>query len=757
MLNRRQSPTTILLLGEAWFDSRPGGMNRYFRDLYVALGEWGADVQAIAFGEAPEGDPSARSCGPLGRPLPRRLLDYVRAARRTVRGGATVVDCHFALYAAPLVALGVLRRTRVVVHFHGPWAAESTVARGRHPFRNRLKRAVEQLVYCRADVIIVLSEAFRDIVVRDYGASPEKVHVVPPGVEVRRFRPTDRPAARHRFGIPNDHFAVVSVRRLDRRMGLDVLLDAWRELESRHFAGSLLIAGSGRERDDLERRRNALAYPERVQLLGRVEDEDLPELYGAADCSVVPTRALEGFGLVVLESLATGTPAIVTDVGGLPDGVRGLDPSLVLPAEDAGALANRLAAAAAGRLPSRDAALAHARTFEWARVAERHLELFGRPGGTRPRVAYVDHCAELSGGELALARLIPSLDVEPLVVLGTHGPLEERLRASDVPVRVLALPGEVAGTGRQQVRISPALLGRSASSLRYVGRLARLLRREDIDIVHTNSLKAALYGGLAGRLARKPVVWHVRDRIADDYLPRPAVRLVRALARVLPTQVIANSAATLETVGVEGHVVPSPIDTPPRHPSTAPTSPLTVALVGRIAEWKGQDLFVRAFAEAFGDRSDIDGIIVGAPLFGADDHAFLEELHHLVEELGLGARIHFAGHLDPVPYETFDILVHASRVPEPFGQVVAEGMAAGLAVIAAGAGGPAELIDDGRSGLLYPMGDAQALAATMRRTAGDPELCRSLGEAAVGAVAHLAPAAIAARVAHVYAEILEGR
>src|SRR3954464_11108830 len=74
------------------------------------------------------------------------------------------------------------------------------------------------------------------------------------------------------------------------------------------------------------------------------------------------------------------------------------------------------------------------------------------------------------------------------------------------------------------------------------------LRQVRPDIVPTNSLKAAIYGGLAGRLAGVPVVWHVRDRIADDYLPPPAVCLVRALSRVLPTAIVANCQSTLSTL-----------------------------------------------------------------------------------------------------------------------------------------------------------------------------------------------------------------
>ena len=744
----------VVMLGEAWFESRPGGMNRYFRDLHHALVRTGTSVTGVAFGAPPTDAPGAISCGPLGAPLPLRLLRYARAARRSLRrSGPAVVDCHFALYAALLIASGALRELPLVVHFHGPWAAESAVAVAGRPVQAWLKRSLERFVYRRADAVVVLSAAFRDIVVQQYGVAPTKVHVIPPGVDLDRFTPTPRHDARRRLSIPADRFVVVAVRRLDPRMGLDVLLEAWAELERAGVDATLLVAGSGRELPALDARRRTLARPEHVRFLGRVEDDDLPSLYSAADCSVVPTRSLEGFGLVVLESLASGTAAIVTDVGGLPDGVRALDPSLVVAPEDAMGLATRLRQAASGDLPGPEACVRHARTFDWPGVAATHNDLFRSLGAEPIRVAFVDHCAALSGAELALSRLIPALEVSPLVILGEHGPLEARLRERGVDVQVLPLPTSVASTHRDQVRVSFTAAAKVWSSGRYVIRLAQALRKADVDLVHTNSLKAALYGGLAARLTRTPVVWHVRDRIADDYLPRQAVTMIRLLARILPTAVIANSQATLRTVGTPGHVVPSPI-LAPAGARRAPHSGFSLGVVGRIAPWKGQDLFLRAFARAFADREDVRGRIIGAPLFGQEDEDFLEALRRLCSELGLDGRITFDGHLDPVPYWELDVLVHASVVPEPFGQVVGEGMAAGLPVLAARAGGPAELIVDGQTGVLYAMGDADDLATAMRRLADDPELRRRLGAQAAGALEELTPEAVAHKVMDVYAEVL---
>jgi len=110
-------------------------------------------------------------------------------------------------------------------------------------------------------------------------------------------------------------------------------------------------------------------------------------------------------------------------------------------------------------------------------------------------------------------------------------------------------------------------------------------------------------------MAGFPVVWHVRDRIAPDYLPRTAVVLVRLCARLLPTAIVANSEATLATLRLDHGPKrprtlaaigsPSPLAGGKRRASSQSTEDLTVGMVGRIQPWKGQDIFLRAFANAF--------------------------------------------------------------------------------------------------------------------------------------------------------------
>ena len=759
-----------LLLGDGWHRDRPGGLNRYVADLVDALQDLGSEPRCVVVGPGEDAPQSVIPAGHMFQPLPLRLWRFRRAACDAA-GGVDIVDAHFALNAVLPVLFGVIRHKALVVHFQGPWADEGAM-QGENWRRTTVKRAVERLVYRRAVRIVVLSHAFKRLLVERYGVAPWRVEVVPPGVDLAAFHPGDRGEARRRLGLPAACRVVLAVRRLVPRMGLDVLIEAWARLEP-GSGDVLVIVGQGREQQNLEDLASRLGVAGSVRFMGRVDETTLLRCYHATDLVVVPSLALEGFGLIVLEALACGAPVIATSTGGLPEVLAPLDPGLVVDPGDAAALAARIEAAFDGSspLPSRDRCRRHAESFTWQRAGRAHRAIYAdavHPAQTRLRVVYLDHCALLSGGELALARMLPALrDVEAHVLLGQEGPLVDRLLQSGVSVEVFPMAETARDLRRDRVRAGRRTAVSATRALTYTFCLAWRLRRLRPDLVHTNSLKSALYGGVAGRLAGVPVVWHVRDRIAEDYLPAPAVRLVRLLARRLPSAIIGNSRATLATIGetnVPQAVVPSPVvvgftgetgAAGPRRGDTAPPG-LRVGMIGRLAPWKGQHIFLESFARAFPD-GDAHAVLVGSALFG--ESAYEEELRRQVAGLGLEQRVTFRGFCADIGSELagLDVVVHASVTPEPFGQVVVEAMGMGLPVVAAAAGGPAEIVEDGVTGVLFPPGDVDALSVVLKRLSSDRELRGRLGTAARDRARDFSPQVVAPMVMTVYRDVLAGR
>jgi glycosyltransferase involved in cell wall biosynthesis len=756
----------VLMLGYGWFPDRLGGLNRYYRDLLEHLPE----ASGVVVGRAASMPARVAGVADHGRPTPVRLLAVWRAAQRAANF-SDAVDAHFALYSLAAVRFGRARTMPLIVHFHGPWADESEAAGDRSRIRRRARRSLERAVYRRADQAVVLTSAFRQVLVERYRLQPWAINVVPPGVDLVRFSLGSTQEARAELGIADTAFVAVTVRRLVPRMGVQTLVEAWSQAVADLPAGStLVIAGEGPMASEIAQA-SARAGAS-VRLLGRVSDEQLVSLYRAADIAVVPSLEHEGFGLVVTEAAACGTPSIVTSVGGLPEAIAGLDPSLIVSPGDSAELRDRLLASRTAR-PGRAVTRAFAEKFDWDDVAERHRKIAQQAiaghtpnlksrvmvrGNERLRVVYVDHVAQLSGGEIALLRLLPHLDrVDAHVILAEDGPLVGQLHLAGISTEVLPLAEHARNLRKGAVHrsgVSPSVAGATAA---YTLRLARRLRQLRPDLVHANSLKAGLYGSLAARIAGIPLIWHVRDRIAEDYLPAPAVALIRYMTRRFATAVVANSRSTLETLAARSHpiviysVLPEVLsDVPVRDRTTREA--LTFGVVGRLAPWKGQDFFLRAFAEAFA-HGDEQAVIVGGALFGERDYA--DQLPPLADRLLIGERVELRGHRLDVWDELsrIDVLVHASVTPEPFGQVVLEGMAAGVPVVAARAGGPAEMVEHNVTGVLYTPNDTTDLAAAMTAMR-DPQLRERLSAAARDRLAPYAPSTVAAQLETLYATVV---
>lgn len=352
------------------------------------------------------------------------------------------------------------------------------------------------------------------------------------------------------------------------------------------------------------------------------------------------------------------------------------------------------------------------------------------------------------------------------VVLFEEGPLQERLVALGVKVHVQPLNPGVAHADRfaaARAGVTPRAAARIVS---FAWQLARLLHTLDIDIVHSTSLKADLICVPASRLARRPLIWHVHDRVSDDYLPRSMVTLLRTLAGVAPASVIANSRATAATIprARQLHVIPPGVpadwlrsDAAAR---PAPQQPV-IGIVGRLSPTKGQHVFLDAAALLSASHPDVRFEIIGTAMFG--QQAYADRLREQVDILGLGDRVTFRGFVsDPRDaYDRMTVCVHASTVPEPFGQVIAEAMARGVPVVATRGGGAVEIVEppgETPTGLLVPLDDAAALADAVGRVLDDPEASRDRAVHAQRHVTdHLTAAVTAAAVTDLWDDVAHTR
>ena len=370
---------------------------------------------------------------------------------------------------------------------------------------------------------------------------------------------------------------------------------------------------------------------------------------------------------------------------------------------------------------------------------------------SRLRVLYVVPQGEIGGAERFLDSIVGYHDaasVVPSVLAMRDGPWLDQLRARGIEANVLP-----HARLRELPRLTPVLY--------------RFLRREHIDVVHSwygwcHSLvtpAAAMAGckrvwfhhGPIGR--RRWQGW--QHLIPADLLLLNSYFL---LSRLRQTLYSAKRTEVVHYAIDADRIRPDP-DARQRFRRAWRISDDTVAIgiVGFIDSWKGQDLFLRAGAQVLETRRNVRLFVVGGPRGGPAAHrceAVQRELHDFVDATGIGDSVAFTGHVDVLDgaLDGLDVVVHASTEPEPFGMVILEAMAKQTPVIASGEGGPCEIIDDGRSGILFEPRATQSLVSAMLEASDDRSVRERLGTCARSEVAkRFTPEKAAARLEALYA------
>ena len=304
----------------------------------------------------------------------------------------------------------------------------------------------------------------------------------------------------------------------------------------------------------------------------------------------------------------------------------------------------------------------------------------------------------------------------------------------------LLLTDEVRRSTRynQGMRLSElARLG--AQAVPGTAQLVALAARTRADVVHTNGLKAHVLGGLAGRIALRPVIWHVRDFPPEGDAGPGAARRLEDAAEDHAHQLRRGGGGVASRWQPQARAPHRQSGGPGALPSgsrragrsnlcgpswaSPPTSP-----------WWGwwrtsrRGRGTKTFS-AWRRRCRVPGFwCQGVTIYETEGHAgYSDRLRRRAVDLGLGGSVHFLGNRDDVPeiLAALDVLVHCPTAPEPFGRAVAEAMAVGKPVVAARAGGLPEIVEHEVTGLLVPPGDVAACAAAVTRLLVDPDAARA--------------------------------
>ena len=307
---------------------------------------------------------------------------------------------HFHL---PFSTLGILSSPHSkglpkIFTYHGPAAEEMILELGEREsssikgflYKNlylkvlgRFWRNAQGKCLSATDRVVVLSEYSKNNVLNlPYAPAPSDIVLIPGGVDVEKFRPSaeEKSPIRIRLGLPADGLLVLSIRRLVPRMGLENLIAAIRMVLKKKANVYLVIGGKGPLEGRLRSMISSLGLEKKIILTGFIPEDVLPLFYQAADLFVLPTLALEGFGLPVVEAMACGLPVVVTPMGASAEIISRFDPDLITSGTSPKDLANSILDFVSLKAGNVDLSL-RCRTFvefdySWENIVTRYEDLY---------------------------------------------------------------------------------------------------------------------------------------------------------------------------------------------------------------------------------------------------------------------------------------------------------------------------------------------------------------------------------------------
>ncbi len=389
-----------------------GGMNVYVRDLTRQLGAFGIRVDVFTRSQDEHvphvlhdlgyGNRIVHVTAGPERPLPKRQLatfipQFVENVQAFVQKTGATYDLIHSHYWMSGLAAGELAAawggTPVVHMFHTLGEMKQRLGRSPEEREGRYRLDGERRVLDLATRIVAATPIEKEQLVNLYNAPPEKISVVPPGVDTSRFYPIPKEDARAYLGIDPTDEMVLFVGRIEPLKGLDTLLRALAEFQVCQAAETrrlyLMVIGGDPNASEgqltaemrrLQQLSASLGLTRMVMFLGKRSQDTLPYYYSAADVLVMPSH-YESFGMVALEAMACGTPVVASHVGGLAYLVQDGATGFTVPLEDAPAISARLRQLLGdARLRERlgRQAAAYARGYDWSFIARQLVAIYNK-------------------------------------------------------------------------------------------------------------------------------------------------------------------------------------------------------------------------------------------------------------------------------------------------------------------------------------------------------------------------------------------
>ena len=515
----------ILMVSDGYFPERIGGSYRYLTALSMELTKRGHEVHVI-IPKSAEGLKENEIINGVvmhrfnyNRRLPAiSFLSQIIGSRRKFKEilreiKPSLINFHHALPSIGIISIKLIKMIPKVYTFYGPWGEEYSIRNKPSLLSNlytKIMLLFENYVLKRCKRFLVLSEFSRKQLNEIHRIPLERISVIRAGLDIDFFSPGSKMDARRRLNIPEKCKVLLTVRRLDPRMGLDILLKAFKIVIEQIGEIRLIIVGSGPELMALKKLRDDMGISDSVDFAGFAAEEELVYFYRAADMTVIPSKGLEGFGLMTIESLSCGTPVIGTPVGSTIEILGTFNKNLLFSGIQSDSIAEKIiqvfSGDSDGKLPTGEECRSYIKKNYRIDEMVKNVEDFYFET-LKKKILIIDSASEIGGAEIFLLRFIERLNrnkYQPLFfLLQKGGRLSEELlkrgySVTGITVDLSAWRKPVPESSPDYYFLGQVYQGRGASKrvlkvfsmgVKTIPQLFKIffhIKKMDVDIIQTS-------------------------------------------------------------------------------------------------------------------------------------------------------------------------------------------------------------------------------------------------------------------------------